>query len=112
HPARPHREATGALHPRRASGPGGMSARAVSRGLTAAAVVVLALFPLLDGSAYYQNMLVLTFLLAIGATGWNIMGGYAGYISLGSSAFVGLGAYTTGILAARDKISPFLGCLA
>ena len=57
-------------------------------------------------------MLILTFLLAIGATGWNIMGGYAGYISLGNSAFVGLGAYATGILAAKDNVSPFLGCLA
>jgi branched-chain amino acid transport system permease protein len=38
------------------------------------------------------------------------MGGYAGYISLGSSAFIGLGAYTTGILAAKDGVSPFLGC--
>jgi branched-chain amino acid transport system permease protein len=56
-------------------------------------------------------MLILTFVLAIGATGWNIMGGYAGYISLGNSAFVGLGAYATGILAARDNVSPFLGCL-
>jgi branched-chain amino acid transport system permease protein len=89
-----------------------MSARAVSRGLTATAVVALALFPVLDGSAYYQNMLVLTFLLAIGATGWNIMGGYAGYISLGSSAFVGLGAYTTGILAAKHGVTPWIGCLA
>jgi branched-chain amino acid transport system ATP-binding protein/branched-chain amino acid transport system permease protein len=89
-----------------------MSTRTVNRSLTAAAVVVLTVFPLLDGSAYYQNMLVLTFLLAIGATGWNIMGGYAGYISLGSSAFVGLGAYTTGILAARQGVTPWLGCLA
>ena len=56
-------------------------------------------------------MLILTFLLAIGATGWNIMGGYAGYIWLGNSAFIGLGAYATGILAAKDNVSPFLGCL-
>jgi ABC-type branched-subunit amino acid transport system ATPase component/ABC-type branched-subunit amino acid transport system permease subunit len=76
-----------------------------------AALAALAVYPLLSSSAYYQNMLILTFLLAIGATGWNIMGGYAGYISLGSSAFIGLGAYTTGILAVRDGISPFLGCL-
>jgi branched-chain amino acid transport system permease protein len=77
-----------------------------------AALVGLAAFPLLSGSAYYQNMLILTFLLAIGASGWNIMGGYAGYISLGSSAFIGLGAYTTGILAAKHGVSPFVGCFA
>jgi len=80
--------------------------------LIALALAALAVFPLVSNDLYYQAMLILTFLLAIGATGWNIMGGYAGYISLGNSAFVGLGAYTTGILAARDNVSPFLGCLA
>ena len=90
----------------------GMSQPRIRRPLIALAVVALAVFPLVSNDLYYQAMLILTFLLAIGATGWNIMGGYAGYISLGNSAFIGLGAYTTGILAARDNISPFLGCLA
>jgi ABC-type branched-subunit amino acid transport system ATPase component/ABC-type branched-subunit amino acid transport system permease subunit len=83
----------------------------IRRPLIAAALVALAVFPLVSNNLYYQTMLILTFLLAIGATGWNIMGGYAGYISLGNSAFVGLGAYATGILAAKDNVSPFLGCL-
>jgi branched-chain amino acid transport system ATP-binding protein/branched-chain amino acid transport system permease protein len=84
----------------------------VRRTLITLALAALAVFPLVSNDLYYQAMLILTFLLAIGATGWNIMGGYAGYISLGNSAFVGLGAYTTGILAAKDNVSPFLGCLA
>jgi branched-chain amino acid transport system permease protein len=87
----------------------GMRAR---RAVIALAVVALAAFPLVSGNLYIQNLLIMTFLLGIGATGWNIMGGYAGYISLGNSAFIGLGAYTTGILAARQHISPFAGCLA
>ncbi len=88
-----------------------MNPKILRRAALTAALAALAAYPLLSNSAYYQNMLILTFLLAIGATGWNIMGGYAGYISLGSSAFIGLGAYTTGILAVRDGVSPFLGCL-
>ena len=83
----------------------------IRRALISVALVALAVFPLVSNNLYYQTMLILTFLLAIGATGWNIMGGYAGYISLGNSAFVGLGAYATGILAAKDNVSPFLGCL-
>src|SRR5258708_27726629 len=79
--------------------------------LLAGGLVLLAAFPLVSNSIYYQNVLILTFLLAIGASGWNIMGGYAGYISLGNSAFIGLGAYTTGILAAKEGVTPFLGCL-
>ncbi len=88
-----------------------MTQARIRRALIALALVALAVFPLVSGDLYYQAMLILTFLLAIGATGWNIMGGYAGYISLGNSAFIGLGAYTTGILAAKDNVSPFLGCL-
>ena len=86
-------------------------AKLTRRTVVAVAVAALAAFPLVSNDLYYQTMLILTFLLAIGATGWNIMGGYAGYISLGNSAFIGLGAYTTGILAAKAGVSPFLGCL-
>jgi branched-chain amino acid transport system permease protein len=89
----------------------GMTQARIRRALIAVALVALAVFPLVSDDLYYQALLILTFLLAIGATGWNIMGGYAGYISLGNSAFIGLGAYTTGILAAKDNVSPFLGCL-
>ena len=76
------------------------------------AVLVLGAFPLVSDNLYLQNMLILTFLLAIGASGWNIMGGYAGYISLGSSVFIGIGGYTTAILAVRLDVPPFAGCLA
>jgi branched-chain amino acid transport system permease protein len=86
--------------------------RTLRRGWIPAALLVLIAVPMLSANLYYQNMLIMTFLLAIGASGWNIMGGYAGYISLGNSAFIGLGGYTTGILAAKWNLSPFIGCLA
>ncbi len=89
-----------------------MTTTAARRAVIALAVVILAVFPLVSGNLYLQNLLIMTFLLAIGASGWNIMGGYAGYISLGNSVFIGLGAYTTGILAVRAHLSPFAGCLA
>jgi ABC-type branched-subunit amino acid transport system ATPase component/ABC-type branched-subunit amino acid transport system permease subunit len=86
-----------------------MSVTGICRGLIGLALAALIAFPLVSDNLYYQNLLILTFLLAVGASGWNIMGGYAGYISLGNSAFIGLGAYTTGILAAKQHVSPFLG---
>ncbi|MDX6338261.1 MAG: branched-chain amino acid transport system ATP-binding protein livM [Streptosporangiaceae bacterium] len=89
-----------------------MSGTVARRAVIALAAVILAVFPLVSGNLYLQNLLIMTFLLGIGASGWNIMGGYAGYISLGNSAFIGLGAYTTGILAVRAHLSPFAGCLA
>ncbi|GAA3509831.1 branched-chain amino acid transport system permease protein [Streptosporangium album] len=73
-----------------------------------AAGVVLAAIPVFWGDAYYLNMLILIFLLATMASSWNIMGGYTGYISLGQSAFLGIGAYTTAIAANAWSISPLL----
>lgn len=45
------------------------------------------------------------------ACAWNIVGGYAGYISFGHSAFFGIGAYVTAILMQRGVGLPFLATL-
>ena len=76
--------------------------------LLLAGLVALAAVPPLTPNIYVQNMLIMTFLLAVAASGWNLIGGYTGYVSLGHSAFVGVGAYTGGILANRLDVSPFL----
>lgn len=73
-----------------------------------ASVAAVAAIPVLSANIYLQNVLIMTFLLAILASGWNIMAGYTGYISLGHSAFIGVGAYTGGILAERLDVSPFI----
>jgi branched-chain amino acid transport system permease protein len=41
------------------------------------------------------------------ASAWNILGGFAGQVSLGYSAFLGIGAYTTVLLALKG-VDPFL----
>src|SRR5262245_59168451 len=43
------------------------------------------------------------------AAAWNVAGGYAGQISLGHSAFFGLGAYGAAVLGTRWGLSPWLG---
>ncbi|RPJ36651.1 MAG: branched-chain amino acid ABC transporter permease, partial [Deltaproteobacteria bacterium] len=40
----------------------------------------------------------MVFLYVILAESWNIIGGFAGYLSFGHVAFFGLGAYTTAFL--------------
>ncbi|MGV9798167.1 branched-chain amino acid ABC transporter ATP-binding protein/permease [Mycobacterium sp. NPDC003449] len=78
----------------------------------AAAVVAagfLLLFPVVSDDAYYQNMIILSLVFAIAASGLNIIMGYAGYVSLGHGAFVGLGGYTVGVLATKiEGPSPWL----
>jgi ABC-type branched-subunit amino acid transport system ATPase component/ABC-type branched-subunit amino acid transport system permease subunit len=70
--------------------------------------VALLLFPFLSSDLFYQNMVILSLIFAIGASGLNIISGYGGYISLGQSAFLGVGAYTVGLLAVRVDTSPFV----
>ncbi|MFC1438751.1 branched-chain amino acid ABC transporter ATP-binding protein/permease [Streptacidiphilus sp. N1-10] len=81
--------------------------RLLRRGAPALGVLLLALVPL-TGDIYYQNMLIMTFVLAVLASGWNTMAGYTGYVSLGHSAFIGIGAYTAGVASAHWGVSPFL----
>jgi ABC-type branched-subunit amino acid transport system ATPase component/ABC-type branched-subunit amino acid transport system permease subunit len=74
----------------------------------AVAILLLALFPVLSDDLYYQNMFILSMVFAIGAVGLNIITGYAGYVSLGQGAFVGLGAYTVGICVSDIGGSPWV----
>jgi ABC-type branched-subunit amino acid transport system ATPase component/ABC-type branched-subunit amino acid transport system permease subunit len=74
----------------------------------AAAILLVAFFPVVSDDLYYQNMIILSMVFAIGAVGLNIITGYAGYISLGQGAFVGLGAYTVGICVSDIGGSPWV----
>ena len=76
--------------------------------LPALGVLLIALYPLFSDDLYYQNMIMLSMVFAIGAVGLNIITGYAGYVSLGQGAFLGLGAYTAGILATDVGGNPFV----
>lgn len=72
-----------------------------------AAVVCLALFPLLRPDAYYLSALFSLFMYAALACGWNIFGGYTGYNNFGHAAFFGIGAYTSALLLLKWGLSPF-----
>jgi len=54
---------------------------------------ILLVYPLVETSQYYQHIMVMTLMAAVMASSWNIIGGYAGYTSLGHAAFFGLGGY-------------------
>ena len=71
------------------------------------ALVLLIGYPLIvPGAAYQQSVLLLAFLMAIMAVSWNIISGFAGYVSIGHSVFLGLGAYTGGLMAQKFQINP------
>lgn len=61
--------------------------------------ILLAVVPfLIPGNITLLNLGILTFLYVAQGVAWNILGGFAGYVSFGYAAFFGLGAYTTALL--------------
>lgn len=75
-----------------------------------AATILLAL-PLLTGSDYLLHLLVLCVLFSILALSYNVTLGYIGELSLGHSAFFGIGAYVSAIVAVRYGLSFWSGII-
>jgi branched-chain amino acid transport system permease protein len=98
--------------PGRADRPSPLVTRAgLARGGGLVAVLVAA--PLLLSANWVVNLLFFTVLYAAMSVAWNLIGGYAGYPSLGHAAFFGLGAYATADLFGSSHVlhsgyEPFL----
>jgi branched-chain amino acid transport system permease protein len=71
-------------------------------------LVIALFFPLLEKNPSHQNLAILMLMAAQLGVAWNIIGGYAGQVSLGQVAFYGLGAYTSTLLFTRLGINPWL----
>jgi branched-chain amino acid transport system permease protein len=70
---------------------------------------VLAVLPLFGLAHWVINLLVFVLIAATLASAWNLVGGFAGYPSLGHAAFFGIGAYALGLLCKGETdYAPFL----
>jgi len=83
---------------------------AAHRGLQAAGIVVLAALAVWASTAnqFVLGQLTVALLYATAIAGLNLATGYTGQLSIGHSAFFGLGAYTTGILVASHNWNPLV----
>ena len=70
-------------------------------------LLVLALLPAFAGRNLIQDLIFLFYMLAL-AQCWNLLAGYAGLISVGQQAFVGLGGYLLFALTLLAGINPLL----
>jgi branched-chain amino acid transport system permease protein len=83
-------------------------------GMTRGAVFFAALIgaPLLGLQHWVVNMLVFVLMFAVMSSAWNLVGGFAGYPSLGHAAFFGIGAYGLGLIVGGHEVingyEPFL----
>lgn len=70
-------------------------------------LAALLLVPILVGDDYIYHIFITICLFAGLSTAWNIVGGYAGQLSLGHAIYYGIGAYT-GILMMQAGVSPWI----
>ncbi|HET8745477.1 MAG TPA: branched-chain amino acid ABC transporter permease, partial [Ramlibacter sp.] len=75
-----------------------------------AAIVVLVLAALAlpwllraTGAEFYLSLATRILVFAVAATSLNLLLGYAGMVSLGHAAFMGLGAYASGVLLSEGQ---------
>ena len=84
------------------------------KGLIISGIVILlfALVPLVAGTEHTLNLFILLFITIILAQSWNVLGGYAGQISLGNAAFFGVGALSFHFLAWRGGFPFYIALFA
>lgn len=84
----------------------------VKAGLPLLILVALLVIPIIQIKTgtlnYWLYMLTICFMYIVWSSSWNIIGGYAGYISLGHNVFTALGAYFSGMIFVFWRISPFI----
>lgn len=74
--------------------------------------IALLVFPQVVTLPFPRRLMILIFLYAMLGQAWNILGGFAGQVSLGHAVFFGVGAYTSTMLLMQLGLTPWLGMIA
>jgi branched-chain amino acid transport system permease protein len=77
-----------------------------------ALLIVMFAVPAVLATPFWTNLFVLLFVFSAMSVAWNIVGGYAGKLSLGHAVFYGIGGYTATLLTQNYEISPWIGMVA
>jgi branched-chain amino acid transport system permease protein len=73
--------------------------------------VIFLIYPLIFTLPFPRHVMIMIFLYATLGLAWNMIGGYAGQISLGHALFFGIGAYTSTLMLMKLGASPWVGML-
>src|SRR5215471_11962903 len=76
--------------------------------LSSGSVFLMIVAPLILETRYSQHVLILVLLYIVLGSAWNILGGFAGQLSLGHAAFFGIGAYAAAVIASKTSLSPWV----
>jgi branched-chain amino acid transport system permease protein len=73
------------------------------------ALAALIVFPLVVQNPFVLHLLIMILFYAALGGAWNIIGGFAGQLSLGHAAFFGVGAYSCVLLNLYTGLNPWAG---
>ena len=73
------------------------------------ALAIVIVYPLVFTTPFQQRLGALILLYAIAASAWNIVGGYAGQVSVGHVVFFGCGAYASMAAYSHFALPPLVG---
>jgi branched-chain amino acid transport system permease protein len=76
------------------------------------ALAALLLLPIATQSPFVIHLAIQVCVFAALASAWNIVGGFAGQLSLGHAVYYGIGSYAAGLLVLQFGISPWIGMFA
>ncbi len=72
-------------------------------------LVLIAAWPLITQDVFLQRIGALVLLSAISASAWNLIGGYAGQVSVGHAVYFGAGAYSSLMMYTEFGWPPIAG---
>ena len=81
-------------------------------GISLVVAGILLVYPLLIRNPFYIHLFIMIYFYIFLALAWNVVGGFAGQLSLGHTVFYGIGAYTSTLLFINLGISPWMGMFA
>lgn len=82
------------------------------RWIAGAIVFIILAFVGALSNSYIVSLMTIVLLFTFMGQSWNLMLGIGGQLSIGHALFVGLGAYSVGVLYIKYGISPWVGLLA
>jgi branched-chain amino acid transport system permease protein len=75
-------------------------------------LVIMLILPLLLGDGFYLRLIITSLIFAVLGMGFDFSNGYINILNFGYAAFMGIGAYASGIVNTKLYLSPWFGLIA
>jgi branched-chain amino acid transport system permease protein len=72
-------------------------------------ILILSVLPLFFGDGFYLRLLSTSLMMGVLAMGFDFSNGFINIVNFGYAAFLGIGAYSSGIACTKLGVSPWVG---